>query len=89
VFTSSAWPPSPRSAAALPVLGAFEPSVEEPSTGVPAMLPEAISWRTSSAVIGHGEPFTRVQPAAAFSFVPEALEHSPYRFAPHALSAAL
>src|SRR5438067_12978702 len=69
VLTSSACPPSPRSAAGLPVLGAEEPRLEEPLTGVPAMSPEAISWRTSLAVIGDATPLMRVQPLAALSFV--------------------
>src|ERR1700737_2569068 len=78
VLTSSAWPPSPMSAAALPVLGVFDPSVDEPLTVVPAMFPEASSWRTSSAVIAHGEPSTRVQSLDAASFTPGPLVHPPY-----------
>jgi len=72
----------------LPVLGAFVPSVEEPSTGVPWMLPDAISWRTSSGVIGQGEPSTRRQSPAGFSLACELVEHAPYRLAPQAFSAA-
>ena len=73
VSMSSAWPPSPMSAAAEPALGAFVPIVEELLTVVPAMLPEAISWRTSLAVIAQEEPSTRVQSLAAGSFAPEPL----------------
>ena len=73
----------------MPELGALEPSVEEPLTVVPAMLPDAISWRTSSAVIAQGEPSTRVQSLAAASFAPAPVVQWPYSAAPHALSAAL
>ena len=86
---SSAWPPSPSSAALLPVLGALLPSVEEPSTVVPSMLPEASSWRTSLGVITHGSPLTRVQSLAGLSFSDGLLEQLPYSGAPHAFSAAL
>ena len=34
------------------------------------MLPEAISWRTSLAVITHGEPSTRVQSLEGASLMP-------------------
>ena len=88
VLMSSAWPPSPGRPRAVPVLGELEPSVEEPLTVVPAMLPEAISWRTSSAVIAQGVPSTRVQSLAAAIFAPP-LVQVPYSGAPHAFSAAL
>src|SRR6266566_388525 len=88
VLMSSACPPSPWSAAAVPELGGFEPSVEEPLTGVPAMLPDAISWRTSSAVIAQGVPSTRVQSLAATILAPPPLVQPPYSDAPQALSAA-
>src|SRR5438128_234946 len=88
VLMSSAWPPSPASAGAVPELGGLEPSVEEPSTGVPAMLPDAISWRTSSAVIAQGEPSMRVQSLAGASLAPPPLVQCPYSEAPQALSAA-
>ena len=77
VLMSSACPPSPWSAAAVPELGGFEPSVEEPFTGVPAMLPDAISWRTSSAVIGQGVPSTRVQSLDAAILAPPPLVQPP------------
>ena len=87
VLMSSAWPPSPKSAGLVPELGALLPSVEEPLTVVPAMLPEAISWRTSSAVITHAEPSTRLQSLEAASFAPA--PQPPYSEAPQAFRAAL
>ena len=59
---SSAWPPSPASAGLVPVLGELDPGV-----GSPATLPDAISWRTSLAVIGQAVPSTLVQSGAGFS----------------------
>src|SRR5437763_11048886 len=57
-FTSSACAPRPSSAGAVPLLGELFAVV------VPAMFPEAISWRTSLGVIGHGLPSTfRQSPA--------------------------
>ena len=70
----------------MPELGAFAPSVDEPFTGVPSMLPEAKSWSTSFGVITQGVPSARVQSLDGFSFP---LEHVPYSPAPHAFSAAL
>src|SRR5436305_13011367 len=58
---SSAWPPCPWSAGVVPLLGALFAVV------VPAMLPEAINWRTSLAVIGQGEPSTRLQSREGWS----------------------
>src|SRR5437016_4545193 len=58
---SSAWPPCPWSAGVAPLLGAPLAVV------VPAMLPEAISWRTSLAVIGQGDPSTRLQSVEGWS----------------------
>jgi hypothetical protein len=75
MLMSSACPPSPRSAERVPVLGALLPSVDEPFTVVPAMLPDASSCSTSLGVITHGEPSTRVQSADGFSFPPP--EHVP------------
>ena len=89
VLTSSAWPPSPASAAAFPALGALLPRVEEPFTVVPAMLPDASNWRTSSALIAHAVPFTRLQSLAAASLIPAPLVQEPYSVAPQAFSAAL
>ena len=58
---SSACPPCPWSAGVPPLLaGPF-------AVVVPAMLPEAINWRTSFAVIGQGDPSTRLQSPAGFS----------------------
>ncbi len=56
---------------------------------MPEMFPEAISWRTSFAVIGHAEPSMRVQSLAAASFDPAAAAQCPNRGAPQAFSAAL
>src|SRR5207248_10823909 len=89
MLMSSAWPPSPASPGAVPELGELEASCEEPLTVVPAMLPEAISWRTSSAVIGHGVPSTRLQSLEASIFAPPTPVQVPYSDAPHAFSAAL
>src|SRR5690242_6729585 len=89
VLMSSACPPSPWSAPDVPGLGELEPSCEEPWTLVPAMLPEAISWRTSSAVIGQGAPSTCLQSLEASIFAPPPPVQLPYSEAPQAFSAAL
>ncbi len=88
VSTSSAWPPLPSSAPARPLLGAFVPSWEDPSTGVPSTLPEASSWRTSLAVIGQAVPSARVQSLAAASLCEVPVGQLPYSGAPHAFRAA-
>ena len=62
---------------------------EEPSTGVPAMFPEASSWRTSLAVIGHGEPSTRVQSRRRRAWRGARSGSARTARAPHAFSAAL
>src|SRR5437899_10015861 len=77
VLMSSACPPSPRSAEPAPLLGALPPSVEEPSTVVPAMLPEASSCSTSLGVMTQGEPSTRVQSPDGLSLTPGALAQPP------------